>query len=99
MQPEQRVSAILQLVGLENFANRFPSELSGGQKQRVALARALAPQPGVLLMDEPLSALDAELRMDMRRKSNISIAKQRQQLCMLRMTKVKPLLWQIGSSL
>ncbi|MCM3111760.1 ABC transporter ATP-binding protein [Lederbergia lenta] len=65
---DKRITDILHLVGLEKFAKRYPEELSGGQKQRVALARALAPEPSLLLMDEPLSALDAELRMDMRKE-------------------------------
>lgn len=63
-----RVQAVLKLMGLENLKNRFPSELSGGQRQRVALGRAIAPNPSVLLMDEPLSALDAELRIEMRKE-------------------------------
>lgn len=61
-----RVQQVLRMVGLEQFFDRYPAELSGGQKQRVALARAIAPLPDVLLMDEPLSALDIELRMEMR---------------------------------
>ncbi|MGI2329159.1 ABC transporter ATP-binding protein [Planococcus sp. YIM B11945] len=65
---QARVSNVLNLVGLESFAERYPSELSGGQKQRVALARAIAPKPNLLLMDEPFSALDVELRMEMRRE-------------------------------
>lgn len=55
---EARVAQLLDLVGLADRANAYPSQLSGGQKQRVALARALAPQPSVLLCDEPTSALD-----------------------------------------
>ncbi|RNF39965.1 ABC transporter ATP-binding protein [Planococcus salinus] len=63
-----RINETLALVGLDSFAERFPAELSGGQKQRVALARAIAPLPNVLLMDEPFSALDVELRMEMRKE-------------------------------
>jgi thiamine transport system ATP-binding protein len=62
----ERVDELLELVDMADLGDRDPGQLSGGQQQRVALARALAPQPDVLLLDEPLSALDAQLRQRLR---------------------------------
>lgn len=63
---DARVKKILHLMKMEDFADRVPSQMSGGQQQRVSLARALVMEPGVLLFDEPLSNLDAKLRIHMR---------------------------------
>jgi iron(III) transport system ATP-binding protein len=61
-----RVDEVLELLDIDRLAERYPNEISGGQQQRVAIARTIAPRPGILLFDEPLSNLDAKLRVEMR---------------------------------
>ncbi len=63
-----RVDELLELVDLPTHGHKYPSQISGGQQQRVALARALAPSPGLILLDEPLSALDAKVRIHLRQE-------------------------------
>jgi iron(III) transport system ATP-binding protein len=65
-QIKQRVGEVLELVGLRGLEKRYPHELSGGQQQRIALARALAPEPELILLDEPLSNLDVQVRQRLR---------------------------------
>ncbi len=63
---EETITSVMKTLGIEKYRHRYPSQMSGGQQQRVALARMLAINPGILLMDEPFSNLDARLRLDMR---------------------------------
>src|SRR5690606_12004017 len=63
---ELAVKQLLNLVGLADHAKKYPAQLSGGEQQRIALARAIATSPGLLLLDEPLSALDAKVRAHLR---------------------------------
>jgi sulfate transport system ATP-binding protein len=63
---DARVKELISLIGLEGLDNRYPSQLSGGQRQRVAFARALAPNPQLLLLDEPFAAIDAKVRQELR---------------------------------
>ena len=63
---KSRVEELLELISMEDLGKRYPHQLSGGQKQRVAFARALAPNPNVLLLDEPFAAIDAKVRRELR---------------------------------
>lgn len=63
---DKRVKELISLIGLDGLEKRYPSQLSGGQKQRVAFARALAPNPNLLLLDEPFAAIDAKVRQELR---------------------------------
>lgn len=67
-QQQARVNELLAMIGMPAYGQAFPHQLSGGQQQRVALARAMAPQPGILLMDEPFSNMDVELREQLARE-------------------------------
>lgn len=79
---KERVREMLELVQMEQFESRYPHELSGGQQQRIALARALAPKPNLLLMDEPFSNLDADLKETIREDLQ-AILKKANMTCMI----------------
>ncbi len=76
-QQRERVAELLDLVGLSQAAKLFPHELSGGMQQRVALARAMAPRPDILLLDEPFSSMDAELREQLAREVRAMLKRER----------------------
>jgi iron(III) transport system ATP-binding protein len=77
-----RLTEMLELVQMTDYAKRYPHELSGGQQQRIALARALAPKPSLLLMDEPFSNLDADLKGEIREELRL-ILKAANMTCMM----------------
>lgn len=72
---KKRVEELTELIGLKGLENRYPVQLSGGQKQRVAFARAIAPEPKVLLLDEPFAAIDAKIRKELRQWLKTTIKK------------------------
>ena len=93
-----RVAEVLGRLGLADLAHRYPRELSGGQQQRVALGRALAPDPAILLLDEPLSALDAPLRRQLRSELVATLQDWGKTTVSSRMTSRRRTSWPIRSS-
>ena len=86
---DKRVKELIELIGLKGLDKRYPSQLSGGQRQRVAFARALAPNPQLLLLDEPFAAIDAKVRQELRSWLKASLS---------HTTKMKPLKWRMKLS-
>ncbi len=96
---KKRVTELIELIGLKGLEKRYPSQLSGGQRQRVAFARALAPNPQLLLLDEPFAAIDAKIRQELRTWLKDMIEKLGITSILLRMTRMRQLKWQMRSLL
>lgn len=91
---KKRVTELLELTGLSGMEKRYPNQLSGGQRQRVAFARALAPNPQVLLLDEPFAAIDAKVRTELRNWLREMVAKSLAlQAFLSPMIRMKPSRW------